>query len=111
MTKTRTLIRRPDIGKIAEFIDLDALKAYAERALLDVENWYPDADDHITVCDLFTWRPTADGWEFWSLVSDHFTVAPITTPKRPATRITEITAQIATLEAELRDLEKDNGTL
>lgn len=49
MNKNRKLILRPELGKIAELIGdekLDEIKAYAERAMLEVpdEAWREGAD-------------------------------------------------------------------
>lgn len=103
MNKNRKLIRRENLDKIAELIGdekLNEIKAYAEKAMLDVpdEAWCAGADMESSFVDgLFDWLKTIDGAEFWYCISRHFTVAPLD-------RLAQINAEIAALEAERRAL-------
>lgn len=102
MNKNRKLIRRSKLGKIAELIGdekLDEIKAYAEKAMLEVpdEAWSDDADERTLVLHLFSWDDTAEDYSFWSFIGDTFTVAPLN-------RLAQINAEIAALEAERRAL-------
>lgn len=101
--KNRKLIRRDDIGPIADYIDLDRLKADAEAAMLEIPTdfWYGNADQADNVHDLFVWFFTDKKSAFWAEVHKYFTVEPLS-PN--IDRLAEIDADIARLTAEREKL-------
>jgi len=109
--KNRKLIRRDDLGPIADYIDLDRLKADAEAAMLEIDDnawynntWYDDANKHTLVADLFDWYNKPQSHRFWQVVTACFTVEPLP----PDTiRLAEIDGEIARLKAEREQLAKD----
>jgi len=105
--KNRKLIRRDDLGKIADYIDLDRLKADAEAAMLEIDDdkWYVNANHINDLGRLFTWSRTSQGYLFWEIVAACFTVKPL--PPNP--RLAEIDGEIARLTAEREKLAKPTG--
>ena len=106
--KNRKLIRRDDLGNIADYIDLDRLKADAEAAMLEVDDeaWEENANHANGVNKLFRWSDTPQGYEFWCLVNQFFTVEPLSAD---TVRLAEIDGEIARLKAEREKLAKEEG--
>jgi len=101
--KNRTLIRRDDLGNIADYIDLDRLKADAEAAMLEVPDdaWCDNVNHANDINYLFRWSKTSQGYQFWQVVDACFTAAPLS-PE--AIRLAEIDGEIARLTAEREQL-------
>ena len=101
--KNRKLIRRDDLGPIADYIDLDRLKADAEAAMLGIDDdeWYVDANHVDDLGRLFTWSGTSQGYLFWEIVSAYFSVEPL---PADTTRLAEIDDEIARLTGEREKL-------
>lgn len=109
--KNRKLIRRDNLGKIADYIDLDRLKADAEAAMLEIPTdfWYGNANEADSVDNLFVWLltdKTRHPLAFWKKVHKYFTVEPLS-PE--AIRLAEIDNKIARLTAEREKLTKPTG--
>ena len=101
--KNRKLVRRDDLGPIADYIDLDRLKADAEVAMLEVPDdaWGYSTAKGQYVSSLFDWSYTSQGYDFWYLVNNLFTGEPLV----PDTdRLAEIDADIDRLTAEREKL-------
>lgn len=82
--KNRKLVRRDNLGKIADYIDLDRLKADAEAAMLEIPTdfWYGNANEADSVDNLFVWLltdKTPHPLAFWKRVHKYFTVEPLPT--------------------------------
>ena len=106
--KNRKLIRRDDLGPIADYIDLDRLKADAEAAMLEIPTdfWYGNANEADSVDNLFVWLltdKTPHPIAFWRRVHRYFTVEPLTAE---SLRLAEIDGEIARLKAEREKLAK-----
>jgi len=101
--KNRKLVRRDDLGKIADYIDLDRLKADAEVAMLEVPDdaWGYSAAKGQYVSSLFDWNYTSQGQHFWQVVAACFTVEPLFAD---TVRLAEIDGEIARLKAEREKL-------
>ena len=106
--KNRKLIRRDDLGPIADYIDLDRLKADAEAAMVEIDDdeWYGNANHINDLGRLFTWSGTSRGYQFWQVVDECFTVEPLPIY---TTRLAEIDGEIARLTAEREKLAKPTG--
>jgi len=106
ITKNRKLIRRENLGKVAEYIDLDRLKADAEAAMLEIDDeaWFTSPNPASSVDYLFDWEDTAQGQHLWSLVAMCFTVEPLPIY---TIRLAEIDGEIARLTAERERLATD----
>ena len=109
--KNRKLIRRDDLGPIADYIDLDRLKADAEAAMLEIPTdfWYGNANEADSVDNLFVWLltdKTPHPIAFWRRVHRYFTVEPLPIY---TTRLAEIDGEIARLTAEREKLAKPTG--
>lgn len=106
--KNRKLVRRDNLGKIADYIDLDRLKADAEAAMLEIPTdfWYGNANEADSVDNLFVWLltdKTRHPLAFWRRVHKYFTVEPLTAE---SLRLAEIDAEIARLTVEREQLAK-----
>ena len=101
--KNRKLIRRDDLGPIADYIDLDRLKADAEAAMLGIDDdeWYVDANHVDDLGRLFTWSGTSMPTTLMILAALYFSVEPL---PADTTRLAEIDDEIARLTGEREKL-------